>query len=96
MNKKKTGLARRAIRLLDLPEELDPATPRLTVHGRGDMLLENHMGVLCYAADEVQLLTGAGTLTVTGEGLTLCLLAREQVYISGELHTWGYDLKTEN
>ena len=91
MNKRKKRLVRHAIRLLDLPEELDPSTPRLTAHGRSGMLVENHMGVLRYAADKVQLITGAGTLSITGEGLTLRLLGQEQVYISGELRSWEYE-----
>ncbi|MCL2695299.1 MAG: YabP/YqfC family sporulation protein [Clostridiales bacterium] len=91
MDKKKKRLTRGVIRLLDLPEELHPNTPRLTVYGRNDMLVENHMGILRYAANEAQLVTGAGTLRVTGEGLTLRLLGQEQVVISGALSSWEYE-----
>ena len=55
------------------------------------MLIENHMGILRYAADEAQLITGAGTLRVTGEGLTLRQLGQEQVMISGTLQGWSYE-----
>jgi len=91
MNKRKKRLVRGALRFLDLPQELDPATPRLTVYGRSDMLVENHMGILRYTTEAVQLITGAGTLSVAGKGLTLRLLGQEQVYIAGELKAWGYE-----
>ena len=96
MKKKKKRLAPQVIRLLDLPEELDAKTPRITVHGRSDMLVENHMGILRYAADEVRLVTGAGELCVQGAGLTLRLLGQEQLYIAGELKNWAYDEEPEN
>ena len=34
-------LVRRTLRLLDLPEDMDPRVPRITVLGRETMLVEN-------------------------------------------------------
>ncbi len=70
---------------LDFPEELDPNIPKITILGRGDLLLENHMGVMQYTLESARLMTGQGCLVITGEQLRLCELGSDRVYIRGKL-----------
>lgn len=70
---------------IDFPEELDPQIPKITILGRGDLLLENHIGVLEYTLEQARLMTGQGMLRVTGEQLQLCELGQDRVYIRGKI-----------
>ena len=54
-------LLKKAIRFLDLPEDVDSNVPRITVVGRELMLVENVAGIRRCTPDEVVLLPGAGT-----------------------------------
>ena len=75
----KKDLLKRTLRLLDLPEDMDPRVPRVTVLGRDRMLVENVAGIRRCTEREVLLLTGCGTLQVEGEAL-----------ITGRLLRWAY------
>ncbi|MEL7602048.1 MAG: YabP/YqfC family sporulation protein [Bacillota bacterium] len=70
---------------LDLPVETEPTVPKLTMVGRGDLLVENHKGVLQYDKSNVRLLTHEGVLHITGENLELLELAVGRAYVRGRL-----------
>ena len=63
----KNDLKKRALRFLDLPEDMDPQVPRITVLGRERMLVENVAGIRRCTEGEIRLLTGCGVLTVAGK-----------------------------
>ena len=81
-------LVRKTLRLLDLPEDMDPRVPRVTVLGREKMLVENVAGIRRCTEREVLLLTGCGTLQVAGEGLRVKELGESRAMIAGRLERW--------
>ena len=83
-------LLKKAIRFLDLPEDVDPNVPRITVVGRDKMLVENVSGVRRCTETEVLLLTGCGVLSVAGEGLLVKELGESRALIVGRLMRWAY------
>ncbi len=83
-------LWKRTLRLLDLPEDMDPRVPRITVVGRDKMLVENVSGVRRCTETEVLLLTGCGVLSVAGEGLLVKELGESRALIVGRLMRWAY------
>ena len=83
-------LLKRTLRMLDLPEDMDPRVPRVTVLGREKMLVENVAAVRRCTEQEVVLLTGCGTLTVAGEGLLVKELGESRALLTGELTGWAY------
>jgi sporulation protein YqfC len=83
-------LWKRTLRLLDLPEDMDPRVPRITVVGRDKMLVENVAGVRRCTETEVLLLTGCGVLSVAGEGLLVKELGESRALIVGRLMRWAY------
>ncbi len=83
-------LLKQTLRLLDLPEDVDPRVPRITVLGREKMLAENVTGIRRCTEKEVLLLTGCGTLSVAGEGLLVKELGESQALIVGRLERWAY------
>lgn len=90
--KRKGNKYRKRIReALQFPDELDPNIPKISVHGREEMLLENHAGVIQYTLQTARLMTGQGILFVTGEELQLCELGRDRIYIRGKIKGWGFE-----
>ena len=83
-------LVRKTLRLLDLPEEMEPGVPRIAVLGRERMLVENVSGIRRCTEGEVRLLTGCGTLIVAGEGLLVKELGESRALIVGQLIRWAY------
>lgn len=84
-------LLKKTLRFLDLPEDMDPAVPRITVLGRDRMLVENVSGIRRCTEAEVRLLTGCGTLTVSGEELLVKELGESRALIMGSLEQWAYE-----
>lgn len=87
----KKDLMRRTLRLLDLPEDMDPQVPRITVLGREQMLVENVAGIRRCTEGEIRLLTGCGLLTVAGERLLVKELGESRALLTGRLIRWAYD-----
>ena len=83
-------LLKTTLRLLDLPEDMDPRVPRITILGREKMLVENVSGVRRCTEGEVLLLTGCGTLQVSGEGLLVKELGESRALLTGRLERWAY------
>lgn len=84
-------LLKKAIRILDLPEDLDPDVPRITVLGRSRMLVENVAGIRRCTPEEVVLLTGRDTLLVEGEDLQVKELGESRAMLTGHLRAWRFE-----
>lgn len=84
-SRKPSKWKRAILSALDLPVETEPTVPKMTMVGRGDLLVENHKGVLQYDKTNVRLLTHDGILHITGENLELLELAAGRAYVRGRL-----------
>lgn len=84
-------LLKKAIRFLDLPEDVDPNVPRITVVGRELMLVENVAGIRRCTPEEVVLLTGRDTLQISGENLRVKELGESRALLTGRLSGWGFE-----
>ena len=84
-------LLKKAIRFLDLSEDVDPNVPRITVVGRELMLVENVAGIRRCTPEEVVLLTGRDTLQISGEGLRVKELGESRALLTGRLSGWGFE-----
>ncbi len=83
-------LLKKTLRFLDLPEDMDPMVPRITVLGRDRMLVENVAGIRRCTPEEIRLLTGCGTLTIGGEGLLVKELGESRALVTGKMERWAY------
>ena len=59
--------------------------PIVELAGHNRVLIENHLGVLAYSLEEIQVKVTYGKLSVFGSGLKLLQLSREQLVISGQI-----------
>ena len=84
-------MLKKVIRFLDLPEDVDPNVPRITVVGRELMLVENVAGIRRCTPEEVVLLTGRDTLQISGEGLRVKELGESRALLTGRLSGWGFE-----
>ena len=84
-------MLKKAIRFLDLPEDVDPNVPRITVVGRELMLVENVAGIRRCTPEEVVLLTGRDTLQISEEGLRVKELGESRALLTGRLSGWGFE-----
>lgn len=75
---------------LDLPAEAGGEV-RVTLTGRGQVLVENHRGLLRCTATEAEIAGGALRLRVRGDGLLLRAMTGEMLLLSGTV--FGVDLE---
>lgn len=59
--------------------------PIVEIAGPNRVLVENHLGVLAYSLDEIQIKVTYGKLSVSGHNLKLMQLSREQLVITGTI-----------
>ncbi len=88
--KKEEGVSKRGIRekfteMLELPKELILNTPRMTMVGNRDIMIENHKGILEFGCERVRINTGTGTVKISGSGLLIKEITSEDIIISGSI-----------
>ena len=69
----------------DLPDEAIPRLPLVEIAGDCRVLIENHMGVIGYAAEEICVKVKYGTLSVCGCALELARMTKGQLVVSGRI-----------
>lgn len=70
---------------MDLPGETLPGTTIAELAGDRRVLIEGHRGVTEYGRDRVTVKVGYGLLCVTGCGLELRQMSKQQLVISGRI-----------
>ena len=67
----------------DLPDEPIPGQPLVEIAGERRVLIERHSGVTEYGRQQICVKVKYGTVCVTGQGLELTRMTKEQLIISG-------------
>lgn len=70
---------------LDLPGENPPGQPIVELAGDRRVLIERHMGVVAYGADQICVKVPYGMVRIEGCGLELGRMTKEQLVISGRI-----------
>ena len=70
---------------LNLPKEVLEDVPRLTLTGSGQVLVENHKGLLSYSEELIEIGCGRLHLRVRGSDLLLRAMDREELLIHGKI-----------
>ena len=76
---------------LDLPAEVLAGTPRVTLTGAEQVLIENHRGILSYTGTEVEVDGGSLRIRIRGDGLLLRAMNGEMLLVAG--HIFGVDVE---
>ena len=70
---------------MHLPTESVPGLPLVEICGNRRVLIENHMGVVQYAKDQICVKVAYGFVSVRGRHLELARMSREQLVICGSI-----------
>lgn len=57
----------------------------MEILGKERVVIEHHRGIQCYGTDEILVRTTFGQLRISGSGLKLCCMSREQLCITGRV-----------
>ncbi len=69
--------------VFNLPAELVPGVPRLTMSGGSEVLVENHGGLRSYTSDLIEVRGKNMLLQIRGEDLELATMTKTDIIIRG-------------
>ena len=82
----KKDVLRRAAKVFDIPTDIAGGEIHIELAGRGEVLCENHKGILLLSEEEVEISLGRETFSVVGEGLTVLAMNANEVRIRGRIN----------
>ena len=82
---RRKGFLDKLVESADLPGEVFPGQPLLEIVGDRRALIENHCGVTEYSRQRIGIRVGYGLILVSGEGLELTRMSKEQLIITGRI-----------
>ena len=76
---------RRLDKILEMPEELYSNTPKLTVVGFNEIVLENYKGILEYEEFLASISTHIGIVSINGFNINLEKMTNDDIKITGKI-----------
>jgi len=86
MKKKKNALSR-IDRLLEMPQEVYSDTPKLTITGFNEMVIENFKGILEYEDYYIRINTSLGMININGYELKLENMTNDDIKVNGKVES---------
>ena len=71
--------------VLELPKEISDDTPKITIIGFNEMLIENYKGILEYEEFLVRINTYIGIVNINGYNLTLENMTEDDIKVKGKI-----------
>lgn len=71
--------------VFELPREVILDLPRLTLIGNLQLTVENHRGLMEYTPERICIAVHAGRLEITGQGLRIGSVYREELIVTGRI-----------
>jgi len=78
---------RRLDKILEMPEEIYSNTPKLTVVGFNEIVLENYKGILEYEEFFASISTHIGIVNITGYNINLEKMTNDDIKITGKIES---------
>ncbi len=76
---------RRLDKILEMPEEVYSNTPKLTIIGFNELILENYKGILEYEDLFASISTHIGIVNINGMNLNLEKMTNDDIKITGKI-----------
>ena len=76
---------RRLDKILEMPEEVYSNTPKLTITGFNELILENYKGILEYEDLFASISTHIGIVNINGMNLTLEKMTHDDIKTTGKI-----------
>lgn len=78
---------RRLDKILEMPEEVYSNTPKLTITGFNEMVLENYKGILEYEEFFASISTHIGVVNINGFNINLEKMTNDDIKITGKIES---------
>ena len=78
---------RRLDKILEMPEEVYSNTPKVTITGFNEMVLENYKGILEYEDFFASISTHIGIVNINGYNLNLEKMTNDDIKITGKIES---------
>ena len=72
-------------KILEIPREISENTPKLTILGFDEMLIENYKGILEYEDFFIRVKTEIGIININGFNLNLNQITDEDILVKGNI-----------
>ena len=82
---------RKLDKILELPEEVYSNTPKITITGFHEMILENYKGILEYEEFFVKINTHIGIININGYNLNLENMTNDDIKITGKIESFDIE-----
>ena len=76
--------------VLDFPSDVVGEGPKITIIGRGQILVENYYSIVNFSEEEIRLETAEGNVCFKGKGLVLKVILSSELRIEGELSSLSF------
>ena len=80
-------MKRRIEKILEMPEEIYSNTPKLTITGFNEMVLENYKGILEYEEFFASISTHIGIVNINGYNINLEKMTNDDIKITGKIES---------
>lgn len=78
---------RKLDKFLEMPEEVYSNTPKLTITGFNEMILENYKGILEYEEFFASISTHIGIVNINGYNINLEKMTNDDIKITGKIES---------
>lgn len=78
---------RKLDKILEMPEEVYSNTPKLTITGFNEMVLENYKGILEYEEFFASISTHIGIININGYNINLEKMTDDDIKITGKIES---------
>lgn len=92
MKKKKNALSK-IDRLLEMPQEVYTDTPKLTITGFDEIVIENFKGILEYEEYYIRINTALGIININGYELNLENMTNDDLRVTGKIESIDIERK---
>ena len=92
MKKKKSAISK-LDRLLEMPEEVYTDTPKITITGFNEMIIENFKGILEYEDFYIRINTSLGIININGYELKLENMTNDDIKVNGKIESMDIERK---
>lgn len=76
---------RKLERILEIPQEVCTNTPKFTIVGFEELIIENHKGILEYEEFLVRINTHMGIVNINGFNLNLETMTNDDIRVTGKI-----------
>ena len=94
MKKRKSAISK-LDRLLEMPQEVYTDTPKITITGFNEMIIENFKGILEYEDYYIKINTHIGAVNINGFNLRLKEMTGDDIMVFGKIDSIDFESITD-